>query len=47
MSFGFMFSLILALVAIVSAFILIPYVSGYAFWCVVAAYVILAGSRRW
>jgi hypothetical protein len=47
MSFGFMFSLVLALTAIVSAFIFIPYVSEYAFWCVVAAYIILAGSRRW
>lgn len=46
MSFGFVFSLILALLAIVSVFIWIPFVSEYAFWVAVAAYVILAGTHH-
>jgi hypothetical protein len=47
MSFGFIFSLILALVAIVSVFVFIPLVSEYAFWFALAAYIILGGTRRW
>jgi hypothetical protein len=47
MNFAFVLSLILALIAILSAFIWIPLVSEYAFWFVIAAYVILAGSRQY
>jgi hypothetical protein len=47
MGFGFMISLVMTLLAIVSVFIFIPLVSEYAFWIVVAAYIILGGSRRW
>jgi hypothetical protein len=45
-NFGFIFSLILALVAVTGVFIEIPFVSNYAFWFAVAAYIILAGTRR-
>jgi hypothetical protein len=47
MGFGFMISLAMALLAIVSVFIFIPWVSEWAFWIVIAAYIILGGSRRW
>jgi hypothetical protein len=43
---GFVFSLILALFAIVSVFVFIPLVTEYAFWVAVAAYIILAGTRH-
>ena len=42
MRFGFAFSLIMALLAIVSVFVYIPMISEYAFW--VAAYIILAST---
>jgi uncharacterized protein (DUF983 family) len=42
--FGFALSLIMVGFAVVGVFIEIPFVSNYAFWVVVAAYVILAGS---
>jgi uncharacterized protein (DUF983 family) len=42
--FGFALSLIMVGFAVVGVFIFIPFVSNYAFWVVVAAYVILAGS---
>jgi hypothetical protein len=45
-NFGFFFSLILALLAVAAVFIEIPFVSNYAFWFAVAAYVILASSHR-
>jgi hypothetical protein len=45
-NFGYVLSLILAGFAIVGVFIEIPFVSNYAFWIVVAAYVILAGTGK-
>jgi hypothetical protein len=42
--FGFALSLIMVGFAVVGVFIFIPFVSNYAFWVVVAAYIILAGS---
>ena len=47
MNFAFVFSLILAGLAVVSVFIWIPLVSEYAFWFAVAAYIVLAGSRNY
>ena len=45
MYFGLALSLILAGLAVVGVFIYIPFVSAYAFWIVIAAYVILAAAR--
>jgi hypothetical protein len=50
MSFSSAISLIMMLLAIVSVVIFIPFVSDYAFWITVAAYIILASSYhryRW
>jgi hypothetical protein len=44
MSFGSAISLIMTLAAIVSVFIFIPWVSEWAFWIVIAAYIILAST---
>jgi hypothetical protein len=44
MRFGFAFSLIMAILAIVSVFVYIPVVSDHAFWVAVAAYIILAST---
>jgi hypothetical protein len=38
-------SLLLVGLAVVAVFVYIPIVSDYAFWFVVAAYVLLAGHR--
>ncbi len=38
-------SLIVALLAVVAVFVYMPFVSDYAFWFMVAAYVMLAGYR--
>lgn len=46
MNLLYVLSLILAGLAIVSVFIEIPFVSQFAFWVAVAAYVILAGMRK-
>lgn len=45
MRFGFIASFVMAILAIVGVFIDIPIVSQYAFWFVVGAYILLAGSR--
>jgi hypothetical protein len=45
MSFGFIASLVMAIVGIVGVFITIPIVSEYAFWVVVGAYIVLAGTK--
>ena len=45
MNLLYVLSLILAGLAIVGVFIEIPVVSEFAFWVLVAAYVILAGMR--
>jgi hypothetical protein len=44
-NFVLIFSLILAGLAIVGVFIEIPFISNYAFWILVGAYVMLAGAR--
>ena len=38
----FLISLVLAVLAVVGLFYSIPYVTAYAFWVAVAAYVVLA-----
>lgn len=44
MNFTFVLSLVTLVIAILSVFVEIPIVSNYAFWFVVAAYLILAGK---
>ncbi len=44
MNFGFVASLIVIILAVLSVFIEIPVVSNYAFWFAVGAYVMLAGT---
>jgi uncharacterized protein (DUF983 family) len=44
MKFGLAFSLILVGFAVVGVFIEIPFISEYAFWVAVSAYVLLAAS---
>jgi hypothetical protein len=43
--FGLALSLVLVGFGVVGVFIYIPFVSNYAFWIVIAAYVILAAGR--
>ena len=43
----FPISFMMAMAAIVSVFMFIPFVSTYAFWITVAAYLLLASSCRW
>ena len=38
----FLISLILAIIAVIGVFVGIPFVSQYAFWIAIAAYVVLA-----
>jgi hypothetical protein len=45
MRFGFIVSLIMLILGIVSVFVEIPVVSEYAFWVALAAYIVLAGWR--
>jgi hypothetical protein len=45
MNFGVIASLVMAILGVLGVFIPIPFVSEYAFWVVVVAYVVLAGSR--
>ena len=42
----YVLSLILAGLAVIGVFIDIPVVSTYAFWILLGAYIILAGSRN-
>jgi hypothetical protein len=44
MSFGFLFSFALIILAIVGVFIELPLVSEYAFWIAVLGYALLAGA---
>ena len=44
MKFGLALSLILVGFAVVGVFIEIPFVSDYAFWVAISAYIILAAS---
>ena len=43
-NFGFVASLIVIILAVLSVFIEVPIVSNYAFWFAVGAYVMLAGT---
>jgi hypothetical protein len=45
MRFGFISSLVIVILGIVGVFVEIPIISNYAFWVVVAAYIVLAGTR--
>jgi hypothetical protein len=45
MNFGFIASLVLAILAVVGVFVDIPFVSHYAFWVAIAAYIVLAGTK--
>jgi hypothetical protein len=45
MSFWTMVSLMIAMVAVLGVFVEIPVVSDYAFWVLVAAYVVWVGSH--
>ena len=45
MQMEFTISLLVALLALVSVFIEIPFVSNYAFWVLFGAYVLLAGRK--
>ena len=45
MQMEFTVSLLVALLALVSVFIEIPFVSNYAFWVLFGAYVLLAGRK--
>jgi len=47
MNFAVALSLIMAIISVVSVFIEVPFISDFAFWVVVAAYIILASSLRW
>ncbi|GIK80115.1 MAG: hypothetical protein KJZ73_07195 [Pseudorhodoplanes sp.] len=40
----FLISLILALLALIGVFVFIPFVSVYAFWIAIVAYVVLAAG---
>ena len=44
MKFGLALSLILVGFAVVGVFIEIPFISDYAFWVAVSAYILLAAS---
>jgi uncharacterized protein (DUF983 family) len=44
MKFGLAFSLILIGFAVVGVFIEIPFISDYAFWVAISAYILLAAS---
>jgi hypothetical protein len=39
------FTIVLVLLAVVGVFVEIPFVSNYAFWIAIAAYVIRASSK--
>ena len=40
----FLISLVLAILAVVGALVVIPYVTAYAFWIAIIAYVVLAAG---
>ena len=46
MNFGRMVSLVIAIVAVLGVFVEIPIVSDYAFWILVAAYLVVVGVTR-
>jgi hypothetical protein len=45
MNFAVALSLVMAILAVVSVFIEVPFISDYAFWVAVVAYIILAQAR--
>ena len=42
----FLVALMIGIVAILSVFILTPFICDYAFWVMTTAFLLLAGSRR-
>jgi hypothetical protein len=40
----FIIAVVIAIIAIIGVFVAIPFVSAYAFWILVLAFVILAGA---
>lgn len=40
----FIISVVIAVIAVIGTFVAIPFVSAYAFWILVVAFVILAGA---
>jgi len=46
MHWMFVVALMIGILAIVSVFVFIPFVSEYAFWVMTAAFLLLAGSRH-
>ena len=46
MHWMFVVALIIGIIAIVSIFVFIPFVTEYAFWVLTAAFLLLAGARR-
>jgi hypothetical protein len=40
----FLISLIIAIIAVIGVFVLIPFVSVYAFWIAIIAYIVLAAG---
>jgi hypothetical protein len=46
LNYVFLISLVLAGLAIVAVFIEIPFVSRYAFWVAISAYLLLASHRQ-
>ena len=46
MNFVYVISLLTIILAVLSVFIEIPFVSNYAFWFAVGAYLLLAGTRH-
>ena len=46
MHWMFVVALMIGILAIVSIFVFIPFVTEYAFWVMTAAFLLLAGSRR-
>jgi hypothetical protein len=45
-NFALALSLVLAGLSVVGVFIEIPFISNYAFWIAISAYVILAATHR-
>ena len=45
MHWMFVVALMIGILAIVSVFVFIPFVSEYAFWVMTAAFLLLAGAR--
>lgn len=46
LNYVFLVSLVLAGLAVVAVFIEIPFVSNYAFWVAISAYLLLASHRQ-